>query len=156
MTDELISKSALFFYLLALDDKIATSAVQKVLELFQAQQRLQSKALDHNDLEVIIKLCLNHWQKIKPHLKKDRLHLISTKNIKWPEHLDLNPWKEFQKLAPENELIAVIWVHILGVPESLLARCLNTTEGTIRYRVGNGLSLLGQLNRPSINSSQFT
>lgn len=158
MTDELITKSALFFYLLTLDDKITTEATAKTLETLrtQGQQKAGASFIDDSNLESIIKCCLWQWQKIRTHFRKEQIQIISTNALRWPDHIDLNPWKEFQKRAPESELIAVTWVHILGVSETLLARCMNVSEGTIRYRVGNGLSLLGQLNRPNISSIQFS
>ncbi len=158
MTDELITKSALFFFLLTLDDKITTEATSKALEALrdQGQPKAGASFFDDSNLESLIKCCLAQWQKIRSHFRKEQIQVISTTALRWPEHIDLNPWKEFQKRAPENELIAVTWVHIIGVPEAVLARCMNVSEGTIRYRVGNGLSLLGQLNRPNISSIQFS
>lgn len=158
MTDDLISKCALFFFLLTLDDQKAIDITIKTLKLFKRQQRqvAGASAFNSTDLELLIKLCLIEWQEIRTRLKRDQIQIIGSKALKWPEHIDLNPWKEFQKHAPENELIAVIWVHVLGIPEASLARSLNLSEGTVRYRVGKGLSLLGQLNRPNISSLQFT
>lgn len=158
MSDDLISKCALFFFLLTLDDSIANEATSKTLKLFKKQIRNipGASAFNSTNIESLIELCLKEWLVIRPKLRREQIKLISSKALKWPEHIDLNPWKEFQKYVPENELIAVIWVHVLGVSEATLARCLNVSEGTVRYRVGRGLSLLGQLNRPNISSLQFT
>ena len=65
-------------------------------------------------------------------------------------------WKDFKKKCSENELVAVVVVHILGLSESALARCMKVKEGTIRYRVAHGLALLGQLNRPGLSALQFS
>lgn len=158
MTDEIISKCTLFFFLLTLDDKIATeTTIKSIQELKRVQlQRVGASAFENSDLEPLIKICMKEWFHIRQRYKKEQIQIINTKALNWPEHIDLNPWKEFQKQAPENDLIAVTWVHVLGVSELTLARCLNLSEGTIRYRVGNGLSLLGQLNRPNISTLQFT
>jgi len=151
MSDELINTCALFFFLVTLDEKIATKSSVRVISLFK-----QNYASDPSPLERLIKLCLQEWSLIRTQFRKEQLQIIKTKSLRWPEHLDLNPWKEFQKHAPDKELVAVTWVHVLGISESIIAKCLNQSEGTIRYRVGNGLALLGQLNRPNISSLQFS
>lgn len=164
MSDELINTCALFFFLITLDDKIATEATIKTIRTFRQKHSKPSStpASDEltksqsQDIEILVKLCLQEWDSIRTHFRKERIQIINTKSLHWPEHIDLNPWKEFQKQAPEKELIAVTWVHVLGISEALLAHCLNQSEGTVRYRVGNGLVLLGQLNRPNISALQFS
>lgn len=154
MTDEIYSKSALFFFLLTLDDKIAIEESTKTIEQikYQIEQNSKNSALENYNILIMISCCLNQWKILRTKFHKDHIQIITSKALTWPEHLDLNPWKEFQKRAPENELIAVTWVHLLGISESILAKCLNVSVGTIRYRVGKGLSLLGQLNRPNVSS----
>jgi len=162
MLEELISTCALFYFLITLDDKIATDATIRTLRLFKQNNKLKIQSAQNenfknsSEMESLIKLCLQEWHQIRIHFRKERIQIINTKSLHWPEHIDLNPWKEFQKNAPEKELVAVTLVHVLGISESLLARCLNQSEGTIRYRVGNGLALLGQMNRPNISSLQFS
>jgi hypothetical protein len=156
MTDELINKSALFFYLLTLDDKLATEATRKALELMQVRGNKKIVPSQESEVELMLKCCLEEWFKLRPRLHKDQTQVTTTTALRWPEHLDLNPWKEFQKRAPEPELIAVACVHVLGFSEATLARCLNLTDGTIRYRIGKGLALLGQLNRPGAGLFQYS
>lgn len=168
MSDDLINTCALFFFLITLDDKIATEATIKTIRTFKQKYQKPSTPVNQSslaeeqaktfsrDMEILIKLCLQEWEYIRTHFRKERIQIINTKSLHWPEHIDLNPWKEFQKQAPEKELIAVTWVHVLGISESLLAQCLNQSEGTVRYRVGNGLVFLGQLNRPNISALQFS
>jgi hypothetical protein len=158
MTDELISKSALFFFLLTLDDKLATEATTKTIENVRSRlhRRAGASVSENPDLETLVRCCLEYWQIARYRFRKEQIQLVNSRALRWPDHIDLNPWKEFQKRAPEAELIAVTWVHVLGIPEALLARCLNVSEGTIRYRVGNALALLGQLNRPIMSSIQFS
>lgn len=158
MTDDLISKCALFFFLLTLDDNTADEATTKIIKSFkkQVQKISGASAFNSTNIDTLIGLCMKEWFILRRRTHRDHIKLISSKSLKWPEHVDLNPWKEFQKFAPENELLSVIWVHIIGVSEAQLARCLGVSEGTIRYRVGNGLSLLGQLNRPNLSTLQFT
>jgi hypothetical protein len=158
MPDEIIGKSALFFFLLTFNDRIATDATVKIIEVIKnrSSRRTGASSVEDTNLECMIECCMEHWQTLHTRFSKEKVQIVSSKLLQWPEHIDLNPWKEFQKRAPENELIAVTWVHVLGIPEQILARALKVSEGTIRYRVGKGLSLLGQLNRPNISSLQFT
>lgn len=158
MTDEIIRKSALFFFLLTLDDQLARTATAKALTALKLRLKQRSGASAHedSDLETALQCCLEQWNSIKPLVSSEKTKLINTKSLLWPEHIDLNPWKDFKKKCSEPELIAVIGIHVLGLSEATLSRCLKVSEGTIRYRVGHGLSLLGQLNRPTVSSIQFS
>lgn len=159
MTDEIFCKSALFFFLLTLDDKVATEATFKTIDMIRARLSARGPLAHQNSeiaLETLVRCCIEHWSLVRFRFQKDKIQVINSKALIWPNHIDLNPWKEFQKRASENDLMAVTLVHVLGIPETLLARCLNVSEGTVRYRVGNGLALLGQLNRPSSGAIQFS
>ncbi|MEY4617490.1 MAG: hypothetical protein RJB66_2450 [Pseudomonadota bacterium] len=158
MTDEIIRKSALFFLLLTLDEEFSKEATrQALIELSnRLKEQAGASALEDSDLELAIRCCIEQWKLTRSQVYSNQSQLISIKALQWPEHIDLNPWKEFQKKCSENELLAVICVHILGLSEGALARCLRVSEGTIRYRVGSALALLGQLNRPSIGNIQYS
>lgn len=158
MTDEMYSQSALFFFLLTLDDRVATDATIKAIELIRL--RLTAKGVHAENpqiaMEIMVRGCLECWTLVRFRFQKEQIKIVNSKALIWPHHIDLSPWKEFQKRAGENDLIAVALVHVLGVPENIVASCLNVSEGTIRYRVGRGLSLLGQLNRPSTSPIQYS
>jgi DNA-directed RNA polymerase specialized sigma24 family protein len=159
MTDEVISKSALFFFLLTLDDKLAQQATQKSLEEFSLRSKapFSGASFEENpELEIALQCCLRQWQLVRSQFRKEQSQILMSSWLRWPEHVDLNPWKEFQKKCPENEFLAVTCVHVLGYSEATLARCLGVSEGTVRYRVGIGLTLLGQLNRPTMSSIPYS
>lgn len=158
MTDEIYTQSALFFFLLTLDDRVATEATVKTIELIRHRLAAKGPHADNPQVakEILVRSCLESWTLVRFRFQKEQIKVINSKTLVWPHHIDLNPWKEFQKRASENDLMAVTFVHVLGIPEAIVASCLNISEGTIRYRVGHGLSLLGQLNRPSTNSLQYS
>lgn len=158
MSDEIIVKSALFFFLLTLDEKATQEATEKALYKF----KLRAPAISENTAptsshwETALDCWLEEWQFVRKNFRRTQSQVIMSKSLRWPENLDLGPWKEFQKRAPENELIAVLCIHVIGLPEEMLARSLKISEGSVRYRVGRGLTLLGQLNRPNISSIQYS
>lgn len=158
MTDEIIRKSALFFFLLTLDEDLSERATENALLAlrYRLKEQAGASAFEDSNLELAIKCCLEQWQLIRSQSNHEQPQIINIKALQWPEHIDLNPWKDFQKKCSESELLSVICVHILGLPEAALARCLRVSEGTIRYRVGNALALLGNLNRPSIGDIQYS
>jgi DNA-directed RNA polymerase specialized sigma24 family protein len=60
-----------------------------------------------------------------------------------PQTLDFAPWKEFQKKAPEEELLALVWSKALNFTDEEISQGLGLTEGTLRFRVGRALRKMG-------------
>ena len=54
-------------------------------------------------------------------------------------------WRDFKKQSTDEEFLTVLWSTVLKVPEEKIARGLNISVGTVRYRLGKGLKKLGDL-----------
>ncbi len=83
----------------------------------------------------------------KNHLKLNRGNPNISTDAGWmiPTDLDLGPWREFQKLATQDELLAVIWSKVLEIQDHDIAQGLGISEGTVRYRLGRALRKLGSM-----------
>lgn len=146
-TREVYHKIALFFYLASLNEKLATEQSIRAAQLIKRRKRLEKKHFDEET--AIIEVCQSLLTESQVALKHKQLNLMNATTMAWPDHLDLTPWREFQKRGSFQDRIAVLWVKVIGMPISKVARALMQTEGTIRYRLGKGLAQLGQLNRPN-------
>ncbi len=62
--------------------------------------------------------------------------------------VDLGAWIEFVREADSDEVFAVIMIFILKLPVERVARALQVTDGTIRYRVARGLKNFGAIPIP--------
>lgn len=144
MSDSDVRSISLFFYFVFLDDRKAQEAAGIATDLFLKRQ----KKSDASPTGSLVVSCTNQvWHKLKGKVVRGRPSLSGDGSWHPPQGLSLAPWREFQKSAAEEELVALTWSRILRIPDSEIAKGLNTSVGTIRYRVGKGLHQLGRLSQ---------
>lgn len=147
MSDSDVRAISLFFYFVFLDDRKAQEAAGIATDLFLKR----SKKIGNSPTGSLIVSCTNQvWQKMRTKIVRGRPTLSGETGWHPPQGLSLAPWREFQKAAPEEELIALTWSRILRIPDSEIAKGLETSVGTVRYRVGKGLHHLGELSRSTL------
>lgn len=141
------NKMVLYFYLASLNEKQSVENAMKASVLFQKRQKDEKNKFDEE--VALIQICNLLFNESSQSINQKQLTILNASIFSWPDHLDLTPWREFQKRSSAQERLAVLWVHVLEISIEKLATSLNLSEGTIRYRLGKGLALLGQLNRPN-------
>jgi hypothetical protein len=133
---------ALFFFFAFLDDRRALEASTQALIFANDKKKKNPKI---SDAVLVVMSTFAIWK--KHHLKLTRGNPNISADAGWmiPPDFDLGPWREFQKLATQDELLAVIWSKVLSVSEADIAQGLGISEGTIRYRLGRALRKLGSM-----------
>ncbi len=133
---------ALFFFCAFLDDSRAIEASTQAMT-YALDKKKKNPKLSDSVLLVIATFAI--WK--KHHLKLNRGNPNISADAGWmiPADFDLGPWREFQKLATQDELLAVIWSKVLAISEPDIAEGLGISEGTIRYRLGRALRKLGSM-----------
>jgi len=140
MTDHEVRALALFFFFASLDEFKAKEAASLAADEYE--HRLKRDPQMDPAIGVIASSA-KIWNRYRTKISRGRPRFTADSGWVLPPGIDLGQWKEFQKLAPEDELLAVIWVHILGYTEEHVGQALALTGGTLRYRVGKGLRKLG-------------
>jgi hypothetical protein len=140
MFDQEIKNIGLFFFLALLDDRRALSCANKAADLFFHKMK---KSPQTKPSVAIISVTHQVWNKSKSDAHRGRPQFIEDTGWLLPKNFNLDPWKEFQKNSPEEDLLALIWSRILQVDEHDISLALGLTEGTIRYRVGRAVQKLG-------------
>ena len=140
MGDSEVRALALFFFFASLDEYRAKETASKAADEYE---RLLKKDPKLDPAVGVILASFKIWNQFKSKISRGRPQFSNESGWLFPERVDLGHWKEFQKTAPEDELLAVIWVHLLGFSEEQVSKALGLTEGTLRYRVGRGLRKLG-------------
>ncbi len=144
MTETDVKSIALFFYFAFLDDDKAIEASSQALALCRARKQKNSKIKNSVLIVVATKTI---WQKFKPRISRGRPNTTIESGWLLPQGVDLGPWREFQKTASEDELLAVIWSKILQINDDDVSEGLGITQGTIRYRLGKALRKLGGMSQ---------
>ncbi|GIL18173.1 MAG: hypothetical protein BroJett040_19240 [Oligoflexia bacterium] len=140
MNDSEVRLIGLFFFFALLDDAKAIEAASQATDLYQLKIKRKP---DPNTNILIIQSTQAIWEKVKGRFQRGRPQYSADAGWILPETLDMGPWKEFQKSAPEDELLAVIWRLLLQIPEEDVSQALGISSGTLRYRLGRALRKLG-------------
>jgi hypothetical protein len=143
MDQELLRKVGLFFFFCILDEKKATQfAAEAVSQLYH---KIQSEDLPSEVL--LIRVCHQLWKKKSIRSAAGSVFSTVFSTVSFQDGVDLNPWREFQKKAQDDELMSVIFVKILKIDLEKVAFALEISEGTLRYRLGRALRKLGSMNQ---------
>jgi hypothetical protein len=145
MTDAEVRAIALFFFFALLDEKKSIEAAGLAAD--QCAKLLKDKTATSTSQAVVLST-YSVWKKLRAQLYRGRPTLAQ--EIGWLsfQETNLGPWKEFQKVAPEDELITMIWSRLLRIPDRDIASALELPEGTVRYRVGRALKRIGSSVQP--------
>jgi hypothetical protein len=132
----------LFFLWATLDHRTAIFAAEKAINEYKKNLR-QNVQID-GDVQ-LVQIGHKIWEKVGKKPLAGSSPLGAELQIEWPQNLSLLPWREFKKIAPDHEVLAVIWHQILKIPIAHIAQGLSVSEGTIRFRLNSGLHRLGLL-----------
>ena len=131
---------ALFFFYACLDEARAKETASRAADEYE---RLLKNDPEMDPVQAVVKASSKVWTLVRARMPRGRPSYANGSGWILPANADLGHWKEFQKSAPEDELLAVIWILILGFKEESVSRALKLTEGTLRHRVGRGVRKLG-------------
>lgn len=137
-----IQKIALFFFYSILDEKRTIESASQAYSFYSSLSKKEPH-LPKNIL--LIKSVSKVWENIKTKVYRGRPQFSYDAGWTFFKNTDLGPWIEFQKKASDELLMAVVYSHILKFTDSEISQALGLSEGTIRYRVGRGLSYLGSM-----------
>lgn len=146
MENRQVRTFALYFFFALLNENLARQALRKAVKL--STKALASVKDDGSEQQALtVYYAQKCFRKLKKQMIKGGAQIAAAEHWRWPEDIDLGAWQQFQKDAHEEYVHAVIWSQVLGFEDSSIARGLGVTEGTVRYRTGHGLRLLGSLRR---------
>ncbi len=131
---------ALFFFFALLDDRKAIECSVQAMTICHERKR---KNPDLRNSVAVIYATAKIWDRIN--LRFQRGLPNSSMESGWlvPKGVDLGSWREFQKNATNDELLAVIWSKILNYSEQDISEALGLTTGTVRYRLARAYRKLG-------------
>ena len=140
LADALLEKIAFFYYLVFLDESkslTATASTMRSLRHFQGKRASNETAVVVRQLEKQIKRAKKST--IPSSLSFTAGSLVTNDEMEW------GPWFEFRKSADEREFRTVVYSTILKFSDQAIAEGMRLPLGTVRYRVGRGLRILGRV-----------
>jgi hypothetical protein len=148
MKEAQIRSVALFFFYTFLDKDLALKATFEALNLFEKRLKERDPMAPQNP--VLVYSTYKTWKKYskKRNIKVQDFPLASEGWI-IPDGIKMEPWRQFVKDSDPQIYLSVIWSHLLSFSDKDISEGLGHAEGSIRYRVGKGLKVLGQIANPS-------
>jgi hypothetical protein len=152
--EQQVRKIALFFFFTLLDEKIAFEAAHKAVSALKAKWPMRistgvntgvntSKSV-LPDAAIIVAL-KRTFEQFKKSVSRNPVLGDFDSMIEMPRGSELAAWRAFQRTSPENEIIAVVLSKILHFEDKAVAKGLNISLGTARYRIGKGIRSLGEI-----------
>ncbi len=131
---------SMFFFFALLDEKAALRASTKAIKLCRS---LKQKFSDLTPEIVTIKSIHQVWLEEAKTLQRGRQETAFSKEWIIPPEVEMRPWREFQKMAPNEELVSLILINILKFQLETVAEALSLSKGTIKSRQAAGQTRLG-------------
>ncbi len=125
-----------------MDEKLIKSFTKKTLNLLKKEQSQKD----------LIPRIVFHCHKIWTSKKRNEKYLLLGTNpyIKVDKSVQLTPWFDFLKESDSDIITPVIFHKILNISDADIAKGLNISHGTLRYRLGKGLGQLGEILNPGV------
>ncbi|MCB0351403.1 MAG: hypothetical protein KDD38_09485 [Bdellovibrionales bacterium] len=151
--NEFSEKIALYFYFSCLDESRAQASTIRVLKKIRQESLHSSLNSNWPRPSDVVKIT-SEFNKRSKKLSKPTTLAFSTGYIVLPEGSNWGPWFEFRKVADDKEFNAVLYSNILKIPDEEIAEGLGISLGAIRYRIGRGLKILGNICLPEESHGQ--
>lgn len=133
----------LFFLLGLMDERTALNAAGRVIAQLKAQHGERFHLVPP---AILIRACRAAWKAFRKGVPRNQP--IEIPQTAWvfpvtPQAVDITAWGRYQKDASDDDVMALLFSHVLGFSDTDLAEGFQTSVGTIRYRLGKGVRQLG-------------
>ncbi len=149
MTEAQMKSVALFFFYAFADKATAFAASTEALHLFE--KKIKNLDSNVNSQPMLVFSTHKIWKKYSK--KKNKSYQPNTVTEQgWiiPSQLKLEQWWQFSKDTESIIVLTLIWSILLDIDEKDIAEGLGVSEGTVRYRTGKALKLLGSIQGHSV------
>ncbi|PWU18521.1 MAG: hypothetical protein C5B49_07070 [Bdellovibrio sp.] len=137
MNDNQVQSIILFFRLAFMNSTLAQKASQ---ETHRAIENQLKKKMQQSFEVLFVRQTANTFHRLRMNLYKTKRR-ADTHLLEVPA-MNLGPWRDFLRQTPDEEILALLWVHILQLPILAVAQGLSVTEGTVRHRLSRAVRIL--------------
>lgn len=141
----------LFFLLGLMEERVALSAAARAIAQLKAEYSEISRRDREQNLvpvDAVIKACHDSWKVHRKQIPRNQPSTPPEAAWKIPPNLDLATWARYQRDAPDEDVMTLLFSLVLGITDEELSDGFQTSIGTIRYRLGKGVRQLGLVARP--------
>lgn len=141
MIEKTVHDIGLIFLLGFQDEKLAMSAASHAIATLKSRGiPLDGELFDRSLSVETIKICRRAWQ---THFVNSNASESWVLPSRLKEFKNVSAWGKFQKATAPDELMTLLFSAVAGVADEDLAAGLEISVGTIRYRIGRAVRMLG-------------
>ncbi len=145
MADHELKKIVKFFFFALLDEdqaiKVSRSAIGEYIRKVKDGPKDNPRSIEKNKL--IVEITHKWFKKVEGKLIRGHAEISFEKGWQKSPLLDFSSWMSFHKEVQFDDLLCVIWIHLLKIEEEAVAEVLGVSPATVLYRVSRGARQLG-------------
>lgn len=145
MTDQQGQSILLFFHMSFLNPRLAEQGSRQVYKAFQKYLEKNKSAGSATDFEnFFVRQSFEVYHRIRKDLSASPGALSTGSGVVQElSAVELSPWRDFVRSTPADEILIVIWNHILKIPLASISKSLAISEGTLNHRLSRSIKKLG-------------
>lgn len=140
MKEDQLKQILLFFFFVTLSEKISKE-LSRDAWFWCLDKKKKNPELENN--HVVLLSLERSWKSLSKVPRTGMTNFSADSGWLLPRSLHIEPWKEFQKTASNEELFITVISQILKFPEATLTQVLGLSSGTIRYRLAKTIRKIG-------------
>jgi hypothetical protein len=147
----------LFFLLGLMEERVALSAAARTIAQLKAEfSEISRKDREQSlvPVDAVIKACYESWKVHRKQVPRNQPTVAPETAWNIPPNVDLGTWARYQRDAPDEDIMTLLFSLVLGITDEELAEGFQTSIGTIRYRLGKAVRQLGLVARPKKSEPQ--
>jgi hypothetical protein len=151
MKQEQARDIGLFFLLGFMDERGGLAAASSAIAQIKAEESSPDESLPPSQF---VNICHQTWKKHRGLTPRNQSFDGPQHSWIIPKEIDIGIWARYQKDAPDEDVMTILFSMVFALSDEELAEGLKTSLGTIRYRLGKGIRQLGRVvgNQASILS----
>ncbi len=141
----------LFFLLGFMEERVALLAATRAIAQLKAEfSEISRKDREQSlvPVDALIRACHDAWKIHRKQIVRNQLNAPPETVWNIPSSIDLTTWARYQRDAPDEDVMTLLFSLVLGISDDELSEGFQTSVGTIRYRLGKGVRQLGLVARP--------
>lgn len=136
----------LFFLLGLMEERVALSAAGRAIARLKAEYpdiSRKDREQEAVPIEALIGVCRESWKIHRKQIPRNQPTIAPEASWVIPTGLEISTWARYQKDAPDEDIMTILFSLVLEIADEDLAEGFQTSIGTIRYRLGKGVRQLG-------------
>ncbi len=144
MTDQQGQSILLFFQMSFLNPSLADQGSRQVYKsLVKHREKTKNLSNSYDFDNFFVQSSHDIYHRMRKQMLSTTGQFSSTGVVQELSNIELSPWRDFVRSTPADEILVLIWNHILNIPLPAISKSIGISEGTLNHRLGRAMKKLG-------------